>query len=130
MPESNRPEPGIGNALPTRQLRRETQKLTVGNCAMTFVCFKRWDELVEDPNSVERRFCAVCERNVYLCRSTDEFARRGRAGECVAVILEETSASIKFPTLLGVPLSPGDSFDRPILESIAGTTDVDNESNK
>ena len=83
---------------------------------MAFVCFKRWDELIEDPTDPERRFCVGCERNGNLCRITDELAHRGRAGECVAAILQEASTPIKGPAPLGAPASPDCAIQLSILD--------------
>jgi hypothetical protein len=64
---------------------RSLRRFYVGNCLFSFVCTKRWADLTEVTGPTDRRFCSTCKKDVYLCRTQEEFAARGRAGECVAI---------------------------------------------
>jgi len=64
---------------------RSLMRVYVGNCSFSFVCTKRWADLTENTDHRDRRFCETCKKDVHLCRTSEEFATRGRAGECVAI---------------------------------------------
>jgi hypothetical protein len=64
---------------------RSPMRVYVGNCAFAFVCTKRWAELTKKADDSDTRFCDACKKDVHLCQTSEEFAARGRAGECVAI---------------------------------------------
>lgn len=75
--------------------------VTVGNCSFALICSKKWSELKADAVHPDRRFCETCKKQVHWCKTSEEFARRGRAGECVAIEGVETHEPAH--ELLGVP---------------------------
>lgn len=72
----------------------------VGNCSFAFVCSKKWADLRVDAADSDKRFCETCKTDVHRCYTTDEFARRGRAGECVAIAFIEDH---KPSEIMGLP---------------------------
>ena len=50
---------------------------------------------------LDRRFCEMCRKQVHWRKTSEEFARRGPAGECVAIESVETHEPEH--ELLGVP---------------------------
>lgn len=57
----------------------------VVNCgSFAFRCPKRWENLTPLKKSGER-FCTVCGKTVYFCRSREEVVRRARANSCIAI---------------------------------------------
>jgi hypothetical protein len=76
--------------------------VTVGNCTFAFVCTKQWSQLAVDPVDENKRFCNVCKKPVFRCKTTEEFARRGRSGECIAIeVVENHEPKLE---LLGLPI--------------------------
>jgi hypothetical protein len=99
--------------LPAVGADTHAERVYVGNCAFAFVCSKRWGDLEAYASSPDKRFCGTCKKDVNRCYSTDEFARRGRAGECVAIVsLSEYSLpSIDEDVIMGLPSSGDDEYD-------------------
>ena len=53
-------------------------------CLMRFTCPQLWSRLAET-NSPDRRHCEECQRDVFLVRDEEDFARHAAQGHCVAV---------------------------------------------
>lgn len=77
--------PDLSIELPSFSADSQNPQVYVGNCAFSFVCSKKWSDLKADAISPDRRFCETCNKDVHRVYTSDEFARRGRAGECVAI---------------------------------------------
>ena len=78
---------------------------SIRNCTddFAFVCPKLWDKL--QPTIDEGiRFCDACRKNVYYCRTDEEFTRRARDGQCVA--RETSSDSECVEITIGQPKGP------------------------
>jgi hypothetical protein len=61
--------------------------LTIRNCEATFrfQCPKNWSELSPTASgSGEIRHCAVCDRNVFFCKTDEETIEHAKAGHCIA----------------------------------------------
>jgi len=61
--------------------------IPIDKCTFEFVCPRTWDALA-CTNIETIRFCAACERHVYLSRSKEEASENARQGRCVAVPVE------------------------------------------
>jgi hypothetical protein len=72
----------------------------ISNCPLKFVCSKRWSDLRAETVDSSRRFCTDCNKPVYLCRTEEDFEKRRRAGECVALTQPDQWESQE---LLGFP---------------------------
>ncbi len=105
---------------------RSLRRFYVGNCSFSFVCTKRWADLTEVTGQTDRRFCNTCKKDVHLCRTQEEFAARGRAGECVAIRNVEGHEAASDLELLG-ELLPDDSME---IMGTPGILDVDDENFK
>lgn len=66
----------------------------ISGCPLKFVCSKKWADLSIEEDDPRRRLCTECKKPVYLCQDEAEFAKRRRAGECVAIMLETTPEKV------------------------------------
>jgi hypothetical protein len=77
------------------------------NCqkALEFQCPKKWDSMIKtNDNSI--RNCEVCNQDVHICLTPEDFIRNGKLGRCVAVskeILPGNPAGIGVETFAGQP---------------------------
>jgi hypothetical protein len=97
-------EPDSGDAVDAIEVKARApydNVVTINNCTFAFVCKKKWSQLLVDPSDENRRTCNVCNKYVYWCKTSDEFARRGIEGECVAINIGDQHQPEK--ELLGVP---------------------------
>lgn len=73
------------------------------NCKPEFKkrCPLKWSDIKEtDVEGI--RFCRVCDRNVYECKTPEEFMKLGNEGKCVAVMSEAKHLNISV-ALFGEP---------------------------
>ena len=68
-------------------------------CALSFQCPKKWDQLVSTSESTVRH-CSICNHNVHLALTEEDFRRYRAQGMCVAVQIipqsKESAASEVF----------------------------------
>jgi hypothetical protein len=57
----------------------------IQQCPLAMRCRARWERLEKVQGDPAIRFCATCERAVYLCRTDEDFARNSALGRCVAL---------------------------------------------
>ncbi len=57
----------------------------IQQCPLATRCHARWERLEPVQGDPAIRFCAMCERAVYLCRTEEDFSRHSALGRCVAV---------------------------------------------
>ena len=48
-------------------------------------CRARWERLEPIQGDADIRFCAACDRAVYLCRTEEDFSRHSALERCVAL---------------------------------------------
>ena len=57
---------------------------SIKNCEFAFRCPRDWERLATTENDNER-YCASCEKPVYLCADDEALTEHVQAGHCVAV---------------------------------------------
>ena len=57
----------------------------IQHCPLAMRCRARWERLEPVQGYPAIRFCATCDRAVYLCRTEEDFARHSALGRCVAL---------------------------------------------
>ena len=77
------------------------------NCqdAFEFQCPKTWNSLMKTSGDGIRH-CEVCNQNVYLCLTPEDFIRSGKLGRCVAIpkeVLPGNPAGVYEETYVGRP---------------------------
>ena len=60
-------------------------KITIRNCESTFrfQCPKLWNEL-SPTASADIRHCALCNCDVFFCKTDEETIKHAKAGDCIA----------------------------------------------
>ena len=56
---------------------------SIRNCSWGFKCEKTWDDLLAIDRT-DHRYCDACEKNVYLCKTTEELSTSVLLNRCVA----------------------------------------------
>ena len=77
-------------------------KEVIRNCIFGFKCNAKWsemDDVGEDDNSREVRFCGNCQKEVHETRTPEELTLNIKLNRCVALIEEEI-------VTVGMPVSP------------------------
>lgn len=69
-----------------------------------FECPQKWSSL-KTSESRDTRFCEVCAKNVYLCRTDSEYHAHRSKGDCVAVDVKRPGDS-RPRRLAGMPPRP------------------------
>lgn len=57
----------------------------IHHCPLAKRCRARWEKLEPVRGDLAIRFCAACERSVYLCQTAEDLARHSALGRCVAL---------------------------------------------
>ena len=57
----------------------------IHQCPLAKRCRARWEKLEPVPGDLAIRFCAACERSVYLCKTDEDLAKHSALGRCVAL---------------------------------------------
>lgn len=57
----------------------------IQQCPLAKCCRARWDKLEPVQGDSTIRFCAACERSVYLCQTDEDLAKHRALGRCVAL---------------------------------------------
>ena len=71
-------------------------------CPLAKRCRARWERLEPVQGEPAIRFCATCERSVFLCQTDEELDQHSALGRCVA--LEIPTVGV---THIGEPLPHG-----------------------
>ena len=75
----------------------------IRNCNFILECLARWEDLGPTEQENER-YCGVCQRKVFMCRTDDELRARIEQNDCVAVQLPERPMRPDYPRVtVGVP---------------------------
>lgn len=56
---------------------------SIRNCSWGYKCEKTWDDLLAIDRT-DHRYCDACEKNVYLCKTTEELSTSVLLNRCVA----------------------------------------------
>ncbi len=80
----------------------------IQRCPLATRCRARWERLEAVQGDPAMRFCAACDRAVYLCRTEEDFARHSALGRCVA--LEVLNVGVAH---IGEPLSGRTGYGLP-----------------
>lgn len=62
-----------------------TTQWDIQRCPLAKRCRARWERLEPVQGDPAIRFCAKCERSVYLCQTDEELDRNAALGRCVAL---------------------------------------------
>jgi|CXWL01.1.fsa_nt_gi hypothetical protein len=54
-------------------------------CPLAKRCRARWERLEPVQGNTGIRFCAACERSVFLCQTDEELSQHSALGRCVAL---------------------------------------------
>lgn len=54
-------------------------------CPLAKRCRARWQKLEPVQGDPAIRFCAACERSVYLCQTDEDLSKHSALGRCVAL---------------------------------------------
>ena len=54
-------------------------------CPLAKRCSARWERLEPVQGDTGIRFCAACERSVFLCQTDEELSKHSALGRCVAL---------------------------------------------
>lgn len=57
----------------------------IHQCPLAKLCRARWEKLEPVQGDTNIRFCAACERSVYLCQTDEDLAKHSALGRCVAL---------------------------------------------
>jgi len=57
----------------------------IDQCPLAKRCRARWENLEPVQGDTTIRFCAACERSVYLCQTDEDLAKHSALGRCVAL---------------------------------------------
>lgn len=57
----------------------------INHCPLAKRCRARWEQLEPVQGDLTIRFCATCERSVYLCQSDEDLGKHSALGRCVAL---------------------------------------------
>ena len=80
-------------------------------CLLSYACPQLWSRLAET-NSPDRRHCEGCNRDVFLVRDEEDFARHAAQGHCVAVpIRAEVGYQSGDDYVTGVPAEHTEEWD-------------------
>lgn len=60
-------------------------QVSIERCGLVAPCRQKWDALEPLKDQADVRFCAQCQRAVFLVRDDAEFDRHAALGRCVAV---------------------------------------------
>lgn len=55
------------------------------HCPLAKRCPARWQRLEPIQGDPSIRFCAACERSLFLCQSDEDLSRHSALGRCVAL---------------------------------------------
>ncbi len=55
------------------------------HCPLAKRCRARWQKLEPVQGDPAIRFCAACERSVYLCQTDEDLSKHSALGRCVAL---------------------------------------------
>ena len=86
----------------------------IHQCPLAKRCRARWEKLEPVQGDTAIRFCAACERSVYLCQTDEDLAKHSALGRCVA--LEVINVGIAHV---------GESLPRPGAKFVPGDTPRD-----
>ena len=75
----------------------------IQQCPLAKRCRARWDKLEPVQGDSTIRFCAACERSVYLCQTDEDLAKHRALGRCVALAVLEVGG-----VQVGEPLPSSD----------------------
>ncbi len=75
-------------------------------CPLAKRCRARWERLEPVQGDTGIRFCATCERSVFLCQTDEELSQHSALGRCVA--LEIPSIGVAY---MGQPLPVRDRYE-------------------
>jgi hypothetical protein len=65
-------------------IRLKRRPKDIRDCDFEFKCPRYWEQLQETPDS-QIRFCGMCNKNVYLCRTQKDLERFAGEKICVAI---------------------------------------------
>lgn len=57
----------------------------IQHCPLAKRCRARWERLEPVQGDPSIRFCAKCERSVYLCQTDEDLSKHAALGRCVAL---------------------------------------------
>jgi len=77
----------------------------VDECDFEFKCPLHWDDLVVTADN-DIRFCHECRKNVFRCRSRNEFEAHRSLGHCVAAPYRESPTTYLFGMLPVIEYHP------------------------
>lgn len=63
-----------------------TASFPIERCGRSLPCRQSWQDLESLKDESDVRFCVLCQRAVFLCRSTAELDRTAALGRCAAVV--------------------------------------------
>lgn len=63
--------------------------IAIERCGRTLPCQQSWLDLESLKDETDVRFCVLCQRAVFLCRSAAELDRNAALGRCAAVVPTE-----------------------------------------
>ena len=78
----------------------------IHQCPLAKRCLARWERLEPVQGDPATRFCATCERLVYLCQTDEELSKHSALGRCVA--LEVPNIGVAH---IGEPLPDPDRYE-------------------
>lgn len=58
---------------------------SIHHCPLAMRCHARWEKLEPVQGDPTIRFCAACERSVYLCQTDEDLAKHSALQRCVAL---------------------------------------------
>lgn len=63
--------------------------IEIEHCQTRGPCLQRWDQLepirMPDNHPDIARFCAACQRSVFLCSNSEDYRRHKALGRCLAL---------------------------------------------
>ena len=74
-------------------------------CPLAKRCRARWQKLEPVQGDPAIRFCAACERSVYLCQTDEDLSKHSALGRCVALEIQYIGVAH-----IGEPLSGLDRY--------------------
>ncbi len=80
-------------------------------CLLSYACPQLWSRL-QAGDTPDRRHCDECNRDVFLVRDENDFARHAAKGHCVAVPIEGGGSFLTDDdVVMGSPVLPADESE-------------------